>query len=182
MKVNTDKKELKELGACSSGYKTFIEAHGENKATLSQCLESSGWDDVWWLMSALFDQFSDQQKIDLRLLGCEYALSSIENFEKEHPEDDRPRKAIEAAQAFAKGEITEDELSAAESAAWSAESAAESAWSAARSAAWSARSAESAARSAWSAARSAAMEINNKMLKDLFLKWESQVILENKEK
>ena len=119
MKLTTNKKELKELSACASGYKIFIEAYGDEDATLSQCLESNGWDDTWWLISESFDQFSDQQKVDLRLLGCEYALQSIGNFEKEFTGDNRPRKAIEASIAFAKGEISESELSAA----WSAESA-----------------------------------------------------------
>ena len=170
MKVSTNKRELKKLSACASGYEVFIKAHGDNDAKLSQCLESNGWDDLWWLISNSFSQFSAQQKADLRLLGCEYALSSIDNFEKEFSEDDRPRKAIETSIAFAKGDITEDELaaaeSAAESAAWSA------AESAAESAAWSA--AWSAAESAWSAAWSAAIKINTKMLMDLLLKWESQ--------
>ena len=57
--------------------------------------------------------------------------------------------AVQVARLFARGCATQQELSAAESAAWSA--ARSAAWSAAESAAWSA--AESAA---WSAARSAA--------------------------
>jgi hypothetical protein len=71
-------------------------------------------------------------------------------------------KALEAAEKFTKGEITAEELRAAESSAWSAarsaaRSAAESAASAAWSAAWGAASAaRSAAESAASAARNAA--------------------------
>ena len=179
MKLSTNKKELKALGACTSGYQVFIKAHGENDATLSQCLESNGWRDTWWLISSTYAQFSEQQKTDLRLLGCEYALSVLENFEKEFPEDKRPRQAIEASRAFAKGEITKEDLeaaarsarsawsaeaaarsaaeAAAEAAAWSAEAAARSAARSARSAAWSAEAAaRSAAWSAEAAARSAA--------------------------
>ena len=99
-------------------------------------------------------------EIELHKLAVKFAYRCIENFEKEYPEDDRPRKAIEAKEAWIRGDITDEQLRSA------AESAAESAWSArsaARSAAesaWSARSAaESAAESAWSArsaARSAA--------------------------
>ena len=78
----------------------------------------------------------------------------IDIYEKQYPNDDRPRKAIEAAKAVLKND-TEANKSAARSAAESARSAAESAESAARSA-WSAESAaRSAAWSAWSAARSA---------------------------
>ena len=153
MKTSTNKKELKELKACASGYKVFIEAHGENDATLSQCLGSNGWDDVWWLVSNIYHQLSERQKTDLRLLGCEYALSTIANFEKEFPEDKRPRLAIEAAQSFAIGEITKEDLESARSAAESA-----------RSAAWSA---------AESAAESAAWSANTKMLMELLVKWES---------
>ena len=99
----------------------------------------------------------------LHELSCQFAESSLSNFESVYPNDNRPRLAIEAKEKFIKGEITEEELSAADSAAssaaesaarsaaWSAESAAYSAaYSAARSAAWSAYSA------AWSAAYSAA--------------------------
>ena len=80
----------------------------------------------------------------------------IDNFEKEFPNDKRPREAIEAAK-----KVLEKDTKKNRDAAWSAaESAARSAWSA-ESAAESAWSAESAARSAarsaaWSAARSAA--------------------------
>jgi hypothetical protein len=102
-----------------------------------------------------------------RLLACVFARSSLQ-----YTTDPRPLQAIEVAERFARGEVTEVELSAArsaagnaagsaarnaaeESAAESAESAAESAESAAGSAA---RNAWSAARNAaWSAARSAAL-------------------------
>jgi len=113
---------------------------------------------------AVLDQSRDRRTLDLVInkadisdtilhtLAYKSTLRVIDNFEKVYPNDDRPRKAIEAKQSWLKGEIDDKELSAARSAAESAWSAAESAaWSAARSAAQSA--AESAA---WSAARSAA--------------------------
>ena len=78
----------------------------------------------------------------------------IENYEKIYPKDDRPRKAIEAAKKYLR-DPTEENRSAAYSAARSADSAARSAYSAARSADSAARSADSAARSADSAAHSA---------------------------
>ena len=77
----------------------------------------------------------------------------IKNFEKEYPDDKRPREAIKAAKKWLKNPTEENE-----SAAWSARSAWSAAW-AARSAAWAAESAGSAAKSAawsaWSAAESA---------------------------
>ena len=170
MKTTLNSIELKELNACSSGYIIFKKAHGCSTVNLSQALESNGWDDIWWFISSAYGKFTIEQKKQIDLLGCGWAMNCLSNFEDKYPEDKRPREAIEAKIEFLKGEITEEELSAAWSAAESAaRSAAESAawsaaWSAARSATWSA------ARSAtWSAAESA-ME---KELLELFLKWES---------
>jgi len=93
----------------------------------------------------------------LHKFSVKAAYYSLHNFEKEFPNDKRPRLAIEAKEGFIKGEISIQELLAAESAARlaslaaaSVDSAAWSAWSAASSAAWSA------AMSAWSAADSVA--------------------------
>jgi hypothetical protein len=82
-------------------------------------------------------------------------------FEARFPDDDRPRKAIEAARAYWRGEIEADSAKSAGESAWSAWSAVEStmsAESAAESAAWSAAqsAAKSAAASAWSARSAAA--------------------------
>ena len=78
------------------------------------------------------------------LTCCDIAEWSLPFYEDVYPDDDRPRKAIEARRAFLRGEITAAELKIAANAAdvaWS------EAWSAACSAesAWSAESAESAA-------------------------------------
>jgi len=179
MKISTNKIELKALEACSSGYETFIKAHGDKEVTLSQCLTSNGWEDTWWLITGIYDQFSKQQKIDLRLLSCDYALTVIDIFEKDQPNDKRPRLAIEASQAFARSEITAEELDKAREAAWAAARAAASAAAraaraaaraAVREAAWAA--ARVAASAAASAAARAADVLNTKMLMDLLLKWE----------
>jgi len=85
--------------------------------------------------------WTQADSVALAILSAEMVL---ENFEKVYPDDDRPRKAIEAARNYLDSP-TEKNRSAAESAAWSAWSAVMSAARAARSAAWSARSAESAA-------------------------------------
>ncbi len=202
MKISTNKNELKKLDACTEGYETFIKAHGGNEAKLSECIDSNGWDDVSWLISKIYDQFTNEQKNDFRVFGCQKALINIEKIKPYCSEEDYKiivdylNSPTEDARLAAWSAAD----SAAESAAWSADSAAESAaWSAAESAAWSAaesaavsasRSAVSAVRSAaesaadsaaesaesaaWSAARSAAMKKNTQDLKDLFLKWESK--------
>ena len=89
--------------------------------------------------------------------ACWSAEQSLANYEKFAPGDTRVRDAIAAKRKWLKGEITNDKLAIAESAAWSAaESAAWSAaWSAARSVAWSAAVAFVAESAAWSAAEKA---------------------------
>jgi len=89
------------------------------------------------------------KELPTKKIAVEFAIKCakrcLKNFEKEYPEDKRPREAIEATKNWLK-KPTKKNGSA-------ARFAAESAWSAA----WSARSAGSAARSARSAAESAAM-------------------------
>jgi len=108
------------------------------------------------------------QKKDSVALAIYSAELCLKNFEKVHPNDKRPRQAIEAAKKWLKGKITDEELSAAESVESAVWSAAWSAWSAARSAAksaawfaaWSVRyAAKSATESAESAAWSATWSV-----------------------
>src|SRR3990167_9369740 len=129
-------------------------------------------------------KWTRKDSLSLVIYAAEKVLS---NFEKEFPNDKRPREAIEAAKKVlfkdtkknrdavrsaawsAERSVAWSAESAAWSAAWSAESAA---WSAARSAAWSAArsvawSAESAARAAaWSAAESAFLNDIEKWFKN----------------
>ena len=56
-----------------------------------------------------------QTEILSKDIECAFSIycdrTTLHNFEKEHPMDDRPRKAIEAKEAFMKGEISKEELS-----------------------------------------------------------------------
>ena len=99
------------------------------------------------------------EKKDSVLMAIHAAELVIENYEKEYPNDSRPRKAIEAAMAWVVNPCKETE-----SAAWSAESAA-------RLAARSAESAESAARSAARSAESAARSAASKKMENKIQKW-----------
>ena len=126
-----------------------------------QCWEYMRISKVW--------EWKKEDSVSLAIFAAELC---IDNFEKEYPDDKRPRQAIEAAKAYLKNPSEENmsaagsaalsarsaalsARSAAESAALSAGSAAWSAGSAAESAAWSAGSAALSARSAGSAALSA---------------------------
>ena len=71
-----------------------------------------------------------------RLFAADCAERVLPIFEKEQPNDDRPRKAIEAARAYARGEIGAAARDAARDAAWDA--AWDAARAAARAAAWDA--------------------------------------------
>ena len=80
-----------------------------------------------------------------RLFACDCAEHVLPLFERKHPDDERPRRAIETARRFANGQATPDELDAARDADWDA------AWDAARAAAR-----DAARDAAWAAARDAA--------------------------
>jgi len=82
-----------------------------------------------------------------RLFAADCAERVLPIFEKERPNDDRPRLAIQAARDYANGMIGD----AARDAAWAA--ARDAAWDAARDAAWAA-----AWDAAWAAARAAARD------------------------
>jgi hypothetical protein len=117
--------------------KGIIEKFGGVEGILKDCEDSS-------TLYFIVDSFIEDDI--LHKFSVKAAYYSLKNFEDIYPNDNRPRLAIEAKEKFIKGEISEEELLAARSAAWSA------AWSAARSAE---SAVEAAAYSAWSSARSA---------------------------
>jgi len=84
-----------------------------------------------------------------RLFACDCAEHVLYIFEAQHPDDSRPRQAIETVRRYARGEATKEELAAA----WDAAGAA--ARAAARAAAWDAAGA-AAGVAAWDAAGAAA--------------------------
>jgi len=101
--------------------------------------------------------------------SCRQAEGVLHIYEEKYPDDNRPRKAIEAARAYQRGEIGKDQLdaalaaagaaawAAAGAAAWAAAGAAarDAAWAAAGGAAWAAAR-DAAWAAAWAAARDAA--------------------------
>ena len=147
----------------------FIKVHRNNEVTLSQCLDSNSWSDVYWFISEAYDQFSAEQKHDLRIFGCKKALINIEKI-KPYCSEYNYQLIIDYL-----NNPTEEARSAVKSVTWSvAKSAVDSsaklaalsaAWSAAKLAAWSAVE---------SAEKSASMEENIRDLRELFVKWESK--------
>ena len=177
-------KTEEDIDICSKGFHcsdTILDALSYVKGEVLSVVETKGKNikqndkSVWESMRLVKAyEWTKNDSVSLSIFSAELCLK---NFEKLYPNDNRPRLAIEATKEYLKNP-TEENGSAAWSAARSAESAAESARSAARSAwsaAESARSAESAAwyaaRSAESAARSAARSAAIKKINSKINKW-----------
>ena len=118
---------------------------------LRTILESNGIKHTLWAFRAV-----DGKDKEIRLFAADCAEMVLPIYEKEYPNDYRPRKAIHAARDYANGLISAGELVAARA---DASAAADAAMTkrAAASAAWDAASAASAA-SAWRAAQRAAAD------------------------
>ena len=124
---------------------------------LRTILESNGLDDTLWAFRAV-----EGKDKEIRLFAADCAEMVLPIYEKEYPDDDRPRKAIQAARDYANELISVEQLAAARDAAVAAWAAA---WAAARDAARDA---------AWAAARDAARDAARAArdeLKSLLLKY-----------
>ena len=88
---------LKEQNACGSGVYWF---RAQNESDPFKVLESLASGDHWswcnWLLTRLM---THKQKVQLAVFAAEQV---IQFFEKKYPNDDRPRKAIEAAKEWIK--------------------------------------------------------------------------------
>lgn len=136
--------------ACEDGYKQLakslggIRRYGKDKPIpLAMVLESNGLDDALWVLQGA-RAGKDAERIAY-LFAADYAARVLKIFEREYPNDSRPREAIMTTRRFAHGQATVKELDAARSAAWAA------AWNdagAARAARDDARAARDAARAA----------------------------------
>jgi hypothetical protein len=173
MKTTINAFELVEFNACSDGLQDFVNYHTDKTVNLSDCFKSNLIEDIFWLLQKLEinNLLSATQLKDLRLFACDCAESVLHIFEKDYPDDKRPRQAIQTARDFANGLVSKETLKKARSAAYSAEHSASS--YAARNAADSAR--YSTKNSASSAAYSTIEKEQTDLLKKLFLKWEREV-------
>ena len=108
-------------------------------------------DDRLWALVRLMDERTQ------RIFACDCAERTLAVYEREYPDDSRPRDTIAVARRYADGDATVEELAAAWDAAWDAarNAAWAAAWAAARNAAWDAAW-DAARNAAWAAARAAA--------------------------
>lgn len=131
-KIGEWSKPIKNLDMCNNGYhcskeiyQAFSYVQGEILCQV-ECKgkhESESDKEVWETMRIIKAyKWTKKDSVALSIYAAELC---IDNFEKVYPNDNRPRKAIEAAKAWLKNPTSENRevaLSAAESAAWSAES------------------------------------------------------------
>jgi hypothetical protein len=141
-------KQLKDLKACEDGIVWFKkQKNKEAKSILRTCIKEQHFAYANWFITKLFTK---PQAVTYAIFNAEQCISK---FEKEYPNDKRPRQAIEAAKRWLESPTEENR-----SAVWSATE------YVARSATWSAtaesaRSARSAAEAAGYAAIEKAIEI-----------------------
>ena len=157
--MNINKEWLKAKSACQDGYGWFVgkKYDAVDIVTLIDALideQHLDWG-IWLLCRAL-------PKLDLVRLAVFSAEQVIDIYEKQYPNDNRPRKAIEAAKAYiysptaAAAEAADEAAAEAEAAAAAAAAAADAAeaWRAAAAAEAAAAAADAA--EAWRAAAAAA--------------------------
>jgi hypothetical protein len=159
--MQTTLNKIKLHSPCEDGWEKLLNHLNKTQSDdepleLRTILESNGLNDTIWAFRAV-----EGKDKEIRLFAADCAELVLPIYEKDYPDDKRPRLAIQAARDYANGLITLEELSAAGAAslaaAWAAARAAAraAAWAAAWDAAWAA--ARAAARdAAWAASLAAA--------------------------
>ena len=112
--------EIKDLEPCIDGWKNLIKHYPNWEGTALEFLdlEHISVEDKQWLF--LREEYIPKR--ELHLYACFCAEQVLHIFEKEYPDDKRPREAIEAKRLWLDGKISDDAL--------------DSAWDSARASAW----------------------------------------------
>ena len=130
------------IGYVTPGWICLVEVRGDH--------QDQGDKSAWREMRILKRwKLTDKQWRKIAIYSAELVLPI---YEKEYPNDKRPRNATETAKRYLRGKATQEELAAAGAAAWAA----------ARAAAWAA---------AWAAARDAEYRWQEKRLMDYLRGW-----------
>lgn len=106
--MQTIKKEwLKEKRACQSGVKWFLAQDETNAAkVMLKLVDEDRASDALWILEKTMNK---KQSVQLAVFSARLCL---ENFEKAFPDNDRPRKAIEAAEAYSAKPCSETKVAA----------------------------------------------------------------------
>ena len=111
MKLTTTLNKIRACSPCASGWRTLVKHVGKDfdpdaEINLLTILESNGVADTLWTLRA-----TDQEsKRIASQLAIEFAATTLPIFEKRSPNDERPRKAIQAARDYLDGKISLEEL------------------------------------------------------------------------
>jgi hypothetical protein len=171
--INTTLNAIREHSPCEGVWEKLLKSLGKTQADdeplpLVAILDSNGIDDAIWCLRVPEEE---EHRTAVRLFTCDVARGVLHIFEKQSPNDKRPRHAIEIARRYALGKATKEELDAAwaaardaaealggdaaraaEAAAWAA------VWDAAEALGGDAARAARAARAAWAAVWDAAWD------------------------
>ena len=117
MAIFTTLNDIREHSPCASGWSKLLKSLGKTHSddaplSLKHILSSNGVIEATWTLRAIKNH--DKQ---IRLFACKCARIALPLFEEKYPDDARPRKAIDAAESFAQGEIDENALGVAHDAA-----------------------------------------------------------------
>ena len=112
MKLTTTLNKIRACSPCASGWRTLVKHLGEDfdpdaEINLLTILESNGVADMIWTLRAAIGQ--DSKRIASQL-AMRFAEQALPIFEKRRPNDERPRKAIQAARDYLDGKISLEEL------------------------------------------------------------------------
>ena len=125
--LHTTFRKAKTAEACIESYKKFAKHKGglrkwgkDTPFGLDEVLEVCGLNDALWCLQIV----TESADREIRLFACDCAERVLPLYEKQYPNDKRPRRAIEMARKFANRQATQDELAAA----WDAAGAAEQEW------------------------------------------------------
>ena len=141
--LTTTLEKIRACDPCCEGWKALLSSLNKTRADnatlpLEYIIGSNDFDDALWALQCVDEEYAPA----IRLFACYCAKYSLGIFEKAHPDDKRPRLAIEAAGQYAHGIIPIEELTAARDAAWAASDTARAAndavRDAVRAAAWAA--------------------------------------------
>ena len=113
MKLTTTLNKIRACSPCASGWQTLLKHVGKDfdpdaEINLLTILESNGVADMLWTLRAT-DQ--DSKRIASQL-AIEFAEQALPLFEKLRPNDECPRKAMQAARDYLDGKISLEQLRA----------------------------------------------------------------------
>ena len=126
--MNITKEWLEEMNACTAGIDWFLaQTETAGITVVKKLLAENHFEWANWLIVRLMDR---KQKIRY---SCFAARQVLVIFEKQYPDDKRPRLALEAAEKCIEEDTQENRAAAREAAweAWAAWEAAREAWAAA---------------------------------------------------